>query len=501
MVCRFLLWLVAATAALAQKSGLVEGRLTNSVTHQGIPEARVTLTSLLGKTEYTARTDDSGDFRIANLPRGEYTARFQAAGFMDLEPGHPALRIFTVVPGRDPIRMELEFVPLGKVSGRVLDPDGRPMAGARIQFFHANHGSGYTTQSGKSGEFEVRWLIPGKYTLLASTTAPIPAGDGQPKAWAPTYFPNRLDRQDADLILVRGAIDLSGYDIRMQAVPVHSVRGNLFDPAGRLQAGVTVKALSNGNLTPEAQAVTGSDGEFEMPLRAGTWYLVAETMAEGKPYGATTVVVSRAAVEGVKVRLQRRFTLAGRAEGVPSAIYVYLIPAGWTFGEVPVSRIEPGVMLQFNGVVPGRYRIAVRGAIPPTSYLESIGLGEQDAMGVNVDLYEGAPPVRVVFRNDPGTVRGTVDGCHGATVMLIPQEEYLRSEVLTRSAMCEPSGRYEVSGLRPGAYYAFAFDRIGSLEGLQDRSLVSSLLPLASRVELRKGETTALDLKVTPWPE
>src|SRR5262249_37131576 len=155
-----------------------------------------------------------------NLPRGEYTARFDPGAFMPLPTGHAALRVFTVVPGRDPIRMDVEFTPLGRLTGRVLDTDGRPLAGANVQVFHANNRSGYVASTGKNGEFEVRSLVPGKYTLMATSGAPVSPEDGDLKTWAPTYFPNRLERQDAEPILVRGGAELSGYDIRMRAVPV-----------------------------------------------------------------------------------------------------------------------------------------------------------------------------------------------------------------------------------------------------------------------------------------
>src|SRR5262245_50711778 len=158
---RFPLWLIAASIAAAQDAGLVEGRLINSANQQGIADARVVLTSLLSRTEYSARTGGSGTYRIENLPRGEYTARFDPGAFMPLPPGHAALRVFTVVPGRDPIRMDVEFTPLGRLTGRVLDTDGRPLAGARVQVFHANNRSGHVPSLGKNDQFEIRSVLPG----------------------------------------------------------------------------------------------------------------------------------------------------------------------------------------------------------------------------------------------------------------------------------------------------------------------------------------------------
>src|SRR5262245_56613696 len=139
----------------------------------------------------------------------------------------------------------------------------------------------------------------------------------------------------------------------------------------------------------------------------------------------------------------------------------------------------------------------VRGQIPRTKYLDSIQVGELNAMVTDVDLYPGAPPLRIVFRFDPGSVRGTVERCEAARVVLIPQEETLRSEALMRGAVCDSSGRYDVAGLRPGDYYAFAFDHIGYPTGLLDRTLVNALLPFAARAQVRIGDATSLDSKVT----
>src|SRR5437763_1541208 len=62
------------------------------------------------------------------------------------------------------------------------------------------------------------------------------------------------------------------------------------------------------------------------------------------------------------------------------------------------------------------------------------------------------------YRTDGGTVRGTVEDCGGATVVLAPQDPNLQYPDFIRRAACQQNGWYEITGLRPGEYYAFAFD-------------------------------------------
>jgi hypothetical protein len=117
-----------------------------------------------------------------------------------------------------------------------------------------------------------------------------------------------------------------------------------------------------------------------------------------------------------------------------------------------------------------------------------------------VELTDGAIPFRVVYRPNAGRVRGSVEKGAGTTIALVPQDEALLDGQFIRTVKCDASGRFEVGSLKPGEYYAFAFDRIDR-DALTDASFVRNLRSAASPVHVDAGKAADLELKVTSWPE
>jgi hypothetical protein len=124
------LFLAFAASVFAQTAGPLEGRVVNSTTRAGIGEVRVTLRSLLEQRTFTATTDTSGAFRFASLPRGEYVPSFQNANYID-RTGN----LFSIIPGRDPVRLGRRVATNGKAVGagaRQCGPAGGERGGPVI---------------------------------------------------------------------------------------------------------------------------------------------------------------------------------------------------------------------------------------------------------------------------------------------------------------------------------------------------------------------------------
>jgi hypothetical protein len=75
-------------------------------------------------------------------------------------------------------------------------------------------------------------------------------------------------------------------------------------------------------------------------------------------------------------------------------------------------------------------------------------------------------PLTITCRADGGTVRGAVEDCLCATVMLVPREPRLRIQALLPSADCGAGGRFEFAAVPPGEYYALAVDRAPGMEAV-----------------------------------
>jgi len=72
------------------------------------------------------------------------------------------------------------------------------------------------------------------------------------------------------------------------------------------------------------------------------------------------------------------------------------------------------------------------------------------------------------------------------------------SDEFIRTARCAAYGKFAIDSLRPGSYYAFAFDRVRK-EMLEDVEFVRKIVPRAVRVEVRQGEAANFDLVAHVW--
>src|SRR5437870_2972095 len=108
------------TPAFAQ----VQGAVTNTATKAPIPNVKVEL-SQAGRPRYTTSTNDRGAFQIEDIAEGVYTARFTLSGFLPYRNanGTPPFQVKSGLP----IKLNAEMMPLGKLSGRVIDGHGDPV--------------------------------------------------------------------------------------------------------------------------------------------------------------------------------------------------------------------------------------------------------------------------------------------------------------------------------------------------------------------------------------
>jgi hypothetical protein len=140
----------------------------------------------------------------------------------------------------------------------------------------------------------------------------------------------------------------------------------------------------------------------------------------------------------------------------------------------------------------GRYRIHPLGFVPGF-YLESIRVGERDAMVEAVEFRPGLEPFRITYAPNPGRVAGMVEG--GGFVSLVPVEEALWDGQFIRMARVESGGRFEVTSLRPGEYIALAFTEPVDSDELSDPVLVRRVAAQGTRVTVKGGQTTEVKLR------
>src|ERR1700722_16554763 len=75
-----LLLLVCASSAMAQVNASITGRVEDA-SGAAVPQATVAVTSVETGETRTVTSDDSGNYRVLQLPIGHYNIRVEKAGF------------------------------------------------------------------------------------------------------------------------------------------------------------------------------------------------------------------------------------------------------------------------------------------------------------------------------------------------------------------------------------------------------------------------------------
>jgi hypothetical protein len=490
-------WLSFFLASLLN-GAVVEGTAVNAVT--GAPVARAKLTLHSGdRIVYSAVADEQGRAMAPDVADGSYRVQWEAAGFVAPPMGAPLL----VAAGSAPVRIRVELKPYGGIAGTVAFGDGEPAAGVQVELYGVTRRGVQRVRTGSDGRFEFASVAPGSYQLGARPGRPkMPAVapvDGQAFAWITTFAPGVAERSAADRIAVRpGAVVQTG--IRFLKRPVYRVRGTVVNETGQPVAGVPVRL---GHPDPWIVSDLGTkshaDGSFELPVVPdGDWRLHAEGVGRK---GFTNFHISGRDVDRIEVRMELPFQITGRVDrdDLSKATAIYLLPADGMLERRTEAFHKPDGSFVLDRVLPGRYRITPLGYMPGY-YVDSVLLGDRDVLTEDVDLFPGAPPVRIVYKPNAGRASGTVDKGKGSTVVFLPKDEALMDGQFIRTARCGEDGRFQLHSLRPGSYSAFAFDRI-EFDLLENPEFVRSFANRGVTVQIRQGETASVDLRVTAWPE
>ena len=257
--------LPASLAAQQTTAGTLQGVVSDAVRARPIASATVELTRVQPEpvATFTARSDESGRYRVDSLPAGEYVLHLSTPLLDSLELALPE-RALTIAPGatvradftvprgaplRDAVCPGLTF---GKgkavVAGHAIDADtDQPLAGADVTV---------ATEAGA----EVRDL-----SLSARSAATIAALDSIEKA--------RSNTADADELLLTGTATVTGIVRGATGLPLENteirVRGARSSAVSDAVGRFTVAALPAGTHMLLARHIGYEPTELPVELRAG----------------------------------------------------------------------------------------------------------------------------------------------------------------------------------------------------------------------------------------
>jgi hypothetical protein len=507
--------LALAAQCLAQQaptSGAVEGSVINTATGAGIPGASVTLTAPRAP-RYEATSDSAGRFKIVGIAPGAYRASANKDGFAQPQV-NLALSLnspLRIEASSDPVKLDFKLAPLVIVSGRVLDPDGKPLRGATVALIPNLLGDSTTDTEGR---FQFEDVRPGAYAILAGppeTAKPLETKDGTRTAMARTYYPSVTDQTLAQSVAI-GSGGPSYFEIRLQTSLVQRIRGVVVGEDGKPMKNVELTLLPNrlnskdvvglslrsGGRSlfaigprylfvssTEPNVISGADGRFEFgAVPPGDWWINAAV--ELNPGGATRqaglteLMLGREDINVLEIRVAQPFKLNGaisldeKDASAPNADVLRTIPFTFVNADTKVmvrEGIPQSGKISIENFLPGLYKV-----FPEPGYSMRFFLGESEVTNQAFSITAASPPFRAVLSRWAGAIQGTVEKGEGSTVVLMPQrtDEF----GIGQTILCGPGGSFQLSDVSPGEYFIAAFDRV---EGMPPSSAVLSLTPLRGK--------------------
>lgn len=341
-------------------------------------EGRSHLPSILReKARFKARTGRAGRFRFRDLPKGRLRLTIHHPDFLRLLVQEPVASGVAGRLGRYVLRRG------ALLAGSVTDPDGRPIAGARIWKEQGLPTAGDvpppSTASRSDGSFQLAASIEGEKLVLCA--------EGFLKETA--------------------TVARQGETLRITMQPAATIRGRVLGPDGSPLPGVRIfpqRAGEGPSCFPYeepppcpsgAPADSDSAGRFVLgPLLPGWYTLRAD--APGLQNGVQEAIRAEAGavVDGVEIRLPAGVAVTGRV----------LDPDG-----VPIPRVQVGALSDMGGVwtrtaADGSFRVEAAAAGEVTLFFRTPGdlVAEQrdvvvpaDGLRADFTLSAGEPSLEI----------------------------------------------------------------------------------------------------------
>jgi len=379
---------------------------------------------------------DPGPADTVTAADGSFALEDRSPGeSLDLTASHagfgPGTAPGVAVPSEAPVRIVLDAN--ARVSGRAVDPDGRPVARASIfvseersvsmggQSMMTSSGRFHRATSDEDGSFSVTDVSPGRIRVHAE---------------APRRQPAELEGVE-----VKPGQDLTGVDVVLR--PGASVEGRVLAPDGtpvrEAHVAVTQASQSDFSAFSSLSATTDGDGRYQIDgVAPGPQTL--EARAEGYRRAARDVEVA-AGNSTVDFRLERGLEVSGRVvdeAGNPLPGVQIVLVAGRNFMDAPRGITGGDGTFRLGGVQDGTYRVSARkegyAAFDPQAQMLTVA--GSPVSGLEVKLSAG------------GTIAGKLSGLDLSQLSRV----VILADGTPNRGRVDPEGNYRIEHISPGTW-------------------------------------------------
>jgi hypothetical protein len=420
--------------------------------------------------------------------------------------------------------------------------------------------SGRNAMTNDLGQFRIYGLPPGDYYVSATLRSfdnmmmdlaggpGGPAGSNQSAGYAPTYYPGSPSPAEAQRVSVAVGQELASVDIALQPVRLVRITGTAIGTDGKPMSGGMVMLMPSTReavmFGPGGTSRTNSDGQFTisgvapgeytLQLRSsgpmmtevaggGAMVFAMSANAPGAPPGVpqgepefASVPVSVSgedinnlvvvATHGAKATGRVTFDGGVKPEGT-AAIRVTAPSADQDGGPVIAfggSQVKENGSFELNGLTGTRLFRA--GTLPKGWFLKSVRVDGRDVTDTGVEFKSGedVAGIEIELTNKSTNLAGSVTDDRGQaakdyTVVVFADDQQkwvLPLNRWTASARPDQDGRFKVSSLPPGGYYAIAVDYVPAGEW-SDPDWLERARTKATHFTLDEGGARSLELKLT----
>jgi hypothetical protein len=170
---------------------------------------------------FSAQTDQNGVYRFYGLPADTYhfaaelPANLEIAQTILSEPQPPV-----TLPENACYQQDIDALPTGRIRGRVVGPDGKPLKNADVALFRADRYKQedmgwWEYQDEEKGYFEFQHVSPGKYVIVFHNSNRSDPDMPFPR----TFYPAALDVKSATPIAIEEGQQVLNADIHVAGGP------------------------------------------------------------------------------------------------------------------------------------------------------------------------------------------------------------------------------------------------------------------------------------------